>query len=80
MALAYRRALLKISGEAFAGTRGAGGGIDFSVIDQLGDELKHVAGVGVHRVVRGDQLGDVHKVARGGGLPSTRIGHSAILA
>ena len=45
--LAYPRALLKISGEAFAGTRGAGGGIDFAVIDQLGDELKHVAGIGV---------------------------------
>src|SRR5216683_1661469 len=39
--------LVKISGESFAGTRGAGGGIDFSVIDQLGDELKHVAGLGV---------------------------------
>src|SRR5438552_483378 len=45
--LAYPRALLKISGEAFAGPRGAGGGIDFAFIDQLGDELKHVAGVGV---------------------------------
>ena len=45
--LASPRALLKISGEAFAGTRGAGGGIDFSVIDHLGDELKHVAGIGV---------------------------------
>jgi len=43
----YRRILLKLSGEAFAGTRGAGGGIDFSVIDHLGDELKRVAGVGV---------------------------------
>ena len=47
MTLAYPRALLKISGEAFAGPRGAGGGIDFSFIDHLGDELKHVAGVGV---------------------------------
>ena len=45
--LAYSRALLKISGEAFAGTRGAGGGIDFAVIDRLGDELKSVAGIGV---------------------------------
>src|SRR5437870_10798557 len=45
--LAYPRALLKISGEAFAGPRGAGGGIDFSFIDHLGDELKRVAGVGV---------------------------------
>src|SRR5690349_4265256 len=45
--LAYPRALLKISGEAFAGTRGAGGGIDFGFIDHLADELKQVAGVGV---------------------------------
>ena len=45
--LAYPRALLKLSGEAFAGDRGAGGGIDFGVIDHLGDELKRVAGVGV---------------------------------
>jgi uridylate kinase len=40
--LAYSRALLKISGEAFAGT-GAGGGIDFGVIDRITDELKAVA-------------------------------------
>jgi uridylate kinase len=39
--LAYSRALLKISGEAFAGT-GAGGGIDFGVIDRITDELKAV--------------------------------------
>src|SRR3989441_7036014 len=45
--LAYPRALLKISGEAFAGPRGAGGGIDFAFIDLLGNELKQVAGVGV---------------------------------
>ena len=40
--LAYGRALLKISGEAFAGSR-RGGGIDFGVIDRLTDELKAVA-------------------------------------
>ncbi|HEV2749110.1 MAG TPA: UMP kinase [Gemmatimonadales bacterium] len=45
--LAYPRALLKISGEAFAGERGAGGGIDFGFIDHLADELKRVASVGV---------------------------------
>jgi len=45
--LAYPRALLKLSGEAFAGDRGAGGGIDFGVIDCLGDELKGVAALGV---------------------------------
>ena len=45
--LAYPRALLKISGEAFAGTQGAGGGMDFGFIDHLADELKRVASVGV---------------------------------
>jgi uridylate kinase len=44
--LAYPRALLKLSGEAFAGERGAGGGIDFAVLDKLGDELKAVATLG----------------------------------
>src|SRR5205085_4897485 len=39
--------MLKLSGEAFAGERGAGGGIDFGVIDRLGDELKSVAALGV---------------------------------
>ena len=37
---AYPRAMLKISGEAFAGDRGAGGGIDFGFIDRLVNELK----------------------------------------
>jgi uridylate kinase len=43
--LAYPRALLKISGEAFAGTAGAG--IDFGVIEKVSDELKSVHGLGV---------------------------------
>lgn len=45
MALVYRRALLKISGEAFAGERGVG--IDFGFLDRLADELKAVAATGV---------------------------------
>jgi uridylate kinase len=46
-ALAYGRALLKVSGEAFA-ARGAGGsGIDFVVIERLADELKQVHQLGV---------------------------------
>ncbi len=44
--LAYRRALLKVSGEAFAG-RAGGSGIDFGVIGRLTDELKQVAATGV---------------------------------
>ncbi len=42
----YSRALLKISGEAFAGTRTGGSGIDFGVIDRLSDEMKTVAALG----------------------------------
>ena len=43
--LAYKRALLKLSGEAFAGGRASG--IDFAVIERLSDELKSVAATGV---------------------------------
>ena len=43
--LAYARALLKISGESFAGGRASG--IDFGVIERLSDELKDVAATGV---------------------------------
>ncbi len=43
--LAYPRALLKISGEAFAGGRDSG--IDFGVLDRLTEELKGVAALGV---------------------------------
>ena len=40
MSLAYRRALLKLSGEALAGERGFG--LDLGVIDRLADEIKAV--------------------------------------
>lgn len=43
--LVYPRALLKISGEALAGSLGSG--IDFAVVDRLSDELKHVSATGV---------------------------------
>src|SRR5881396_362067 len=43
--LAFTRALLKLSGEAFAGGRASG--IDFAVIERLADELKSVAATGV---------------------------------
>jgi uridylate kinase len=42
--LAYSRALLKLSGEAFAGERG--GGLDFGVIERVARELQEVAGLG----------------------------------
>ena len=59
--LKYSRALLKLSGEAFAGERGSG--IDFGIIERLADELKGVAGTGVQlgvvigggNIVRGTQ-------------------------
>ena len=44
MALAYRRALLKLSGEALAGEQGFG--IDFSVVDRLTDEIIDVSRCG----------------------------------
>ena len=40
MALAYRRALLKISGEALAGSRGAG--VDYAVVESLAGQIKDV--------------------------------------
>jgi uridylate kinase len=43
--LAYTRALLKLSGEAFAGQRGSA--VDFTVIERVADELKTVTGLGV---------------------------------
>jgi uridylate kinase len=45
MELAYRRVLLKLSGEALAGERGFG--IDFRVVDALTDEIKAVHSIGV---------------------------------
>ena len=46
MALAYKRALLKLSGEALAGERGFG--LDFGVIDRLADEIMDVSALGAH--------------------------------
>ncbi|NIM50340.1 MAG: UMP kinase [Gemmatimonadales bacterium] len=43
--LAYRRALLKLSGEALAGNQGYG--LDFGVVDQLTDEIHAVHQLGV---------------------------------
>ncbi len=46
MALAYRRALLKISGEALAGGKGVG--LDYGVVDTLAQQLKAVHDQGIH--------------------------------
>jgi uridylate kinase len=54
--LAYKRALLKLSGEAFAGGRASG--IDFGVIERLSDELKavHATGVQLGLVIGGGNI------------------------
>jgi uridylate kinase len=46
MALAYRRALLKISGEALAGSKGVG--LDYGVVDALAKQIKDVHDQGIH--------------------------------
>ncbi len=60
--LKYPRILLKLSGEALAGTKGFG--FDFDVINVLADEIKDVVHMGAHvglvigggNIVRGSQL------------------------
>jgi len=56
MALAYRRALLKISGEALAGSRGVG--LDFGVVGSLAEQIKqvHAGGVQLGLVVGGGNI------------------------
>jgi uridylate kinase len=46
MALAYTRALLKISGEALAGDKGFG--LDYLVVEAFAEEIKAVHALGVH--------------------------------
>jgi uridylate kinase len=46
MALAYTRALLKISGEALAGDKSSG--LDFHVVEAFAEEVKAVHALGVH--------------------------------
>ena len=61
-ALAYRRILLKISGEALAGDKGFG--FDFDTITRLAGEIRTVAGMGAEvglvigggNIVRGSQI------------------------
>ena len=56
MTLAYRRALLKLSGEALAGDKGFG--LDFAVVERLTDEVKAVrqAGADLGLVVGGGNI------------------------
>jgi uridylate kinase len=46
MALAYTRALLKISGEALAGEKGVG--LDYHMVEAFAEEIKEVHALGVH--------------------------------
>jgi uridylate kinase len=46
MALAYSRALLKISGEALAGDKGFG--LDYHMVEAFAEEIKAVHALGVH--------------------------------
>ena len=46
MALAYTRALLKISGEALAGEKGFG--LDYHMVEAFAEEIKAVHALGVH--------------------------------
>jgi uridylate kinase len=46
MALAYTRALLKISGEALAGDKGFG--LDYQMVESFAEEIKAVHALGVH--------------------------------
>lgn len=46
MAKGYRRALLKLSGEALAGEQGVG--VDYKVVDELAQQIKEVHAMGVH--------------------------------
>lgn len=54
--MAYRRALLKLSGEALAGTKD--GGLDYQVIETLAEEIKsvHALGVSLGLVVGGGNI------------------------
>jgi len=57
-ATAYRRILLKLSGEALAGEKGGGVGFDFDRVAQFCDEIKSVIdmGVGVGLVIGGGNI------------------------
>jgi uridylate kinase len=46
MALAYSRALLKLSGEALGGDKGSG--LDFHTVEAFAEEIKSVHALGVH--------------------------------
>jgi uridylate kinase len=64
VAKGYRRALLKLSGEALAGEQGVG--LDYKVVDELAQQIKQVHAMGVHlglvvgggNIIRGTSASD----------------------
>ena len=79
MATAYRRALLKLSGEALAGSKG--GGLDYEVIGTLAAEIQqvHAMGVSLGVVVGGGNI--VRGVAASGhGLDRVSADYMGMLA
>ena len=56
MALAYTRALLKLSGEALGGEKGSG--LDFHTVEAFAQEIKSVHALGVHLAHRAGRIGD----------------------
>ncbi len=79
MAVAYRRALLKISGEALAGSRGVG--LDFQVFESFAEEIKrvHALGVGLGLVVGGGNIVR-GSVASAGGMDRVSADYMGMLA
>lgn len=77
MALKYRRVLLKVSGEALMGGKGAG--IEQSVLDALSDELAqiHADGVQLALVVGG---GNIFRGAAAEGMDRVAADHMGMLA
>lgn len=73
----YKRVVLKISGEALAGSRGFG--IDFDTVNRIADEIKEVKemGVQVGLVVGG---GNIWRGREGIGMDRTTADHMGMLA
>lgn len=77
MSLQYKRVLLKLSGEALAGTKGFG--LDYSVVRALCESIRECVGMGVQMaiVVGG---GNFWRGRKSGGMERTRADHVGMLA
>src|SRR4029078_3876856 len=73
MALAYTRALLKLSGEALGGEKGSG--LDFHTVEAFAQEIKSGHALGVHlALVVGGALAQEKKCAPALGGRRGRVG------